>query len=188
MNTEHFYCFYVDHSFFSAKKIGELYAKQSNEFKKLAPKEVSALLLTCQRIEIYSLKNENFLSSYNLPFKTIRGFLPAKNRLVSIASGICSQIIAEKNIYEQVKKCSENITDCTPIKKLFEHSLNEALRYRNDFNFYAKMNYEDFALHFLGNSNTIENPTTLVIVGSGMLAQGILYTTNIFKNPSFSEK
>ena len=134
------------------------------------------LLATCQRIEVYTQKNENPLADQGIPFRHIAGLTDVRKRLITIACGITSQILGEKNIWLQVRNASRALPDAHPLKSLFDEALGAARQIRTNTGFAAEMDYEDVSIHMLSNACPAElrGRLDLLIIGSGMLARSFL--------------
>lgn len=173
-SSDQYHCFYLDHTFFDARVIGALYSELTQEHDDSA--ERSLLLATCQRIELYTLDDNNPFAARNLPFKKLSGLSELRRRLISIASGATSQILGEKNIYLQVKNACRDSPTEHPLKNIFLESLEEAAKIRSSANFAAEMDYEDVSIEILKDACPEEyrSKLSLVIVGSGMLARSFL--------------
>ncbi len=178
---DNFSCFYVDHTFFSPEKIGQLYSGQLENFI-AGEKSRSVLLTTCQRIEFYTTESNNFLAHLNLPYKELHGLQPIFNRLVSIVAGVKSHILGEKNIIKQVEIVKDGLADSNPFKDVFSKALEEGKICREEHSFSSKLSYEDVAINLLNDNSPLIREKELVIVGSGMLAKGFLNISSVFEN------
>ncbi len=169
-----FHCYYVDHSFYSAQKIGRIYSTLAQDDS--LDLGDSIVLATCQRIELYTPFEHNPISHLGLPFKHISGRDNVMKRLISIGAGVESQILGERNVFYQVQKSIRDADDKNELKTMFKEALLEAERIRKDRVFYADMNYEDISLAILNEviAKSDESDVGLVIVGSGMLARDFL--------------
>ena len=173
-------CFYVDHTFFEAEKIGELYLNHLKSFSNQT-QNTCVLLSTCQRIEIYTQGNANFLAYLDLPFKKISGLQPVTNRLTAIVAGIYSQILGEKQIVEQVRIIEGYLDNANPFKKIFAQALEQGLAFRKKHKFKSELGYGDVAIQLMNIKHPIkDNKKELVIIGSGMLAKSMLDTNHLF--------
>ncbi len=170
-----FHCYHVDHSFYSAKEIGKLYSTVSQKFSRDDLGD-SVVLATCQRIEAYTTLGFNPLAALQLPFKHISGWNAVKHRLTSIACGVESQILGERNVYHQVINAFRDEGDDSELKRLCEEAVDDAEAIRDEHGFYADRNYEDISLAILQDSldSGEAGAIGLVVVGSGMLARNFL--------------
>jgi len=134
------------------------------------------LLATCQRIEIYAQKNENPFAELGIPFRHIAGLVDVRKRLITIACGITSQILGEKNIWLQVRNASRDLPGAHPLKLLFDEALDAAKQIRKTTGFAAEMDYEDVSIHMLNDAcpEELRGRLDLLIIGSGMLARSFL--------------
>lgn len=169
------HCFYVDHSFYDVRQIGNTYSKLNQEVMLRGGTDI--IVATCQRIEAFTTMNSNpFPDTLNLPFRHISGQDQLKQRLLSVSSGIESQILGEKNIYYQIKKACSSCSEDNAMKGMFLNALDAAMALRVEHDFYSSMDYEDVSTSIL-QEHTEKIPATelnLVIVGSGMLARNFL--------------
>jgi glutamyl-tRNA reductase len=169
------HCYYVDHSFHSAREIGGIYSKLSGMY---SPEELGGciVLATCQRIEAYTLSEGNPFAGLGLPFRHLAGLEAVRKRIVAIGAGVESQILGERNVYHQVRNAFRDADDGNALKGLFTEALQGAQAIRRARGFYADMNYEDISLAILQDvlGRTGVDAVGLVIVGSGMLARNFL--------------
>lgn len=169
------HCYHVDHSFYSAKEIGKLYSTLSQKFSRNDLGD-SIVLATCQRIEAYTTRDTNPLGALQLPFKHISGRRELKHRLTSIACGVESQILGERNVHYQVINAFRDENDANMLKMICAEAIADAEAIRKEHGFYADMNYEDISLAILQDSlaSADAHAVGLVVVGSGMLARNFL--------------
>lgn len=173
--TNGVHCFYVDHSFYDVRHIGSTYSTLKKETMLRGNTDI--IVATCQRIEAFTAMGTNpFIAHLDLPFRHISGQDRLKERILSICSGIESQLLGEKNIYYQVKKACGFSTDDNAMKGMFLDALDTAMKIRIKHNFYSSMDYEDVSTSIL-QEHVGDKPASelnLVIVGSGMLARNFL--------------
>ncbi len=174
------HCYYVDHSFHSAREIGGIYSELSNMY---SAEELDGciVLATCQRIEAYTLSASNPFAGLGLPFRHIAGRDALRKRIAAIGAGVESQILGERNVYYQVRNAFRDVQDGNALKGIFTEALQRAQAIRRERGFYADMNYEDISLAILQDvmGRAGAGNVGLVIVGSGMLARNFLEKGNI---------
>ena len=169
------HCHHVDHSFYATEEIGKIYSTLSQNFSQQDLAD-SVVLATCQRIEAYTTRNANPLASLHLPFKHISGRDALKHRLTSIACGVESQILGERNVYYQVINAFRDEDDDNVLKRICAEAIADADAIRKEHGFSADMNYEDISLAILRDTlaSADADGVGLVVVGSGMLARNFL--------------
>ncbi|MFS2265076.1 hypothetical protein [Vibrio vulnificus] len=185
---ESYYCFYIDHIDYEARKIAHEYSTIVDKKTNIViNSDDYVIVYTCQRIEIYTNKNNNPLKELNLPFRTISGYFNVLTRLTLICSGTKSQLYGEENIYYQVRSFKERLSEKHPLYLLFTNALDKSRKIKEDFSFYSNKSYENIAISIL-NKEEKSKSDNLIIIGSGMLARNSIETDEFranYKNAIF---
>jgi glutamyl-tRNA reductase len=175
-HPDEFSCEFVDCSIMSDRQIGELYEEVRGQgLPSVSPG--SAFLTTCQRVEVYRCGTVPFDT---LPHprpdlsRTVVGRHRVSARLAEIASGVRSQVLGEHFILVQVRAMLSGMPDDHPLRPLIMEAVDVARHVRSTLGFQAVLDYPDLVLRLLDAHADSESET--IVVGSGLLAQGVVLT------------
>ncbi|MFI9365596.1 hypothetical protein ACIG5E_31800 [Kitasatospora sp. NPDC053057] len=133
------------------------------------------LLRTCHRIEWYEAEPPMAATaplSIRLS-RRITGHQAAASRLAQIAAGTMSLILGEQFIFQQVHAAFDRLSADHPLRPVGAEVLLLASQARRRFGLRARLDYRDLARTLLSASTA--QPSNLVVVGGGMLAQAVAH-------------
>jgi len=145
-------------------KLGN-FAKYLGYFNKyLKGKKDCIPLITCNRIEVYSIKPLRLKG-----FRRMEGRKAIKH-LFRVCAGLDSMIIGENEIALQVKEACEKNKN-KEINRLFERALKTAKKIRS----HTKINHGRVSIASIAVETALSRykPNKVLIIGSGMLARKI---------------
>jgi glutamyl-tRNA reductase len=130
------------------------------------------MLLTCHRAEMYTDVEEAEISDAEIEgvkMRSISGHPAVLTRLVSIATGLKSQIIGESAIYHQVADYVQSLNETDLMKAWGVHSLSLAHSLRTE----NGLSSPSHAILALSNLQKHTQSKVLIVVGAGMVGKEV---------------
>jgi glutamyl-tRNA reductase len=167
-------CSYVDHTVLAPRRIGEVHDRLSRASVSVANK-AGMLLHTCLRVEVYSYDAEIAQSTHPLREHAIvvSANRAARRRLTEIAAGVRSELLGEQFVLKQVESAAASLPAEHELRSVVADVVSIARCVRREYGFAAESDYPDLVFSLLKQKCSLRQPATLLVVGSGMLAQGI---------------
>lgn len=170
--------FYTDHRMTSPSATARLSAKIKPLATDLATKGV-LLIATCVRVEAYgdeiALRNIDRAIFSGLSHGHIEGAAAIAQRLAQIASSAHSQILGESYVSHQLAKAIELVNPNLPIFQIARLALDIGRAARERQKFSASFNYDQIVRDVIADRfPNGETPDHLYLIGSGMLARGLI--------------
>lgn len=158
-------CAYIDASVLPMSQLAQLYHKLSLETTWHPPE--SFCLVTCQRVEVYSMGPPLDLSGLR-DMVHLLDSVAVRQRLSEVAAGVRSHLLGERFILEQVERSARSLPVDHPITPLVVEAIEVAKQARQTHSFIAVADYPELVSRLLPQDGGLT-----LVVGGGMLAQAV---------------